>query len=1000
MQLIKLSPSDAMTIIRKLRGRFAHLGLGLSALTAASSLFAAGEPKITPPKDIIGFSIGDDYHMASYTQISTMEQKWATESDRLKVVSIGLTEEGRQQYMAIISSPANLAKLAEYKAMSQKLARAEMTEDEAHAMAKIARTVVWIDGGLHATETVNSQSLAEEIYQMISRTDEETMRFLNDNILLMPVPNPDGVEFVANWYMHNPDPLQRTLGGLPRLYHKYVGHDDNRDSITMNMKETTNQNRILFVEWNPQIMHNVHQTGPAGAVIFIPPFRDPFNYDFDPLVPIGIERVGTAMHERLIAKGMGGSAMRSAAPYSTWWDGGMRTATYFRNQIGILTEIIGGPTPAPIPLVAEKQLPTGDWPLPIKPQMWHYRQSIDYMVEVQRAVMDYASRNRENVLYNIYAMGRHSIDKGNQDSWTITPKRIAALNAAAKAAGFDPMAGGRGGRGGGGAGGARGGARGGRGAPGAPGAAPDAAVAAAPAAGDAGGGFGFFRGMPSELYDKVLHDPAFRDPRGYIISSDQDDFPTAVKFVNVMLKGGVEVQKATKDFEVAGKKYPAGSYVVKAAQAFRPAVLDLFEPQDHPTDLEYPGGPPKRPYDITGWTLAAQMNVKFDRVMDAFDGPFEKLGFDMQKPMPATIAGVAKPAGYLVSHKINDSFILINRLLKANADVYWLNEEKTVDGHALGTGTLWIPASDKANPIVARAAKELGIAAFAQAEKPAGEAMKLKPIRIGLVDVYGGSMPSGWLRWMLEQYEFSFELVFPQVIDAGNLKSSYDVILFPSGTYTEGRGGRGGGRGGAFGVAAESVPEEYRSMLGAVTATKSVPALKTFVEEGGTLLAIGSSASIGEAMGLPVKDHLVEAGPDGVPRHLSNDKFYIPGSVLRAKFNTKDPLAFGMPENGYVFFDDSPTFTRGESTTMQASKVAWFEGKDVLYSGWAIGQEYLDGGELATEAKVGAGHLVLIGLEATFRATPHGTFKLLFNGLYLGSASNVPSVGVNSAGTN
>ena len=959
------------------------MSLGLFALTAASSLFAAGEPKITPPKEMIGFNIGDDYHMASYTQISSMLQKWATESDRLKVQSIGLTEEGRQQYMAIISSPANLAKLADYKAMSQKLARAEMSEAEAHAMAKVARTVVWIDGGLHATETVNSQSLAEQVYEMITKTDEETMRFLNDNILLMPVPNPDGVEFVANWYMHNPDEKQRTLGGLPRLYHKYIGHDDNRDSITMNMKETTNQNRVLFVEWNPQIMHNVHQTGPAGAVVFIPPFRDPFNYDFDPLIPIGIEEVGSAMHARLISKGMGGSAMRSAAPYSTWFNGGMRTATYFRNTIGILTEIIGGPTPAPVPLIADKQLPTTEWPLPVKPQMWHYRQSIDYMMELQRAIMDYASRNRETVLYNIYTMGRRSIQKGSEDTWTITPKRIAALNEAAKAAGFDPAAaGGRGGRGGGGGGGGRG--RGGM-APGGAGA-PAAAPAAEP------NPF-FVRSMPAELYEKVLHDPAFRDPRGYIIPADQDDFPTAVKLVNVLQKGGVDVHRATKDFEVAGKKYPAGSFVVKMAQAFRPAVLDTFEPQDHPMDYEYPGGPPKRPYDITGWTLAVQMGVKFDRILEGFDGPFEKIGFDLVKPPAATIAGAAKPAGWLVSHKINDSFILMNRLLKAGAEVYWLKDDQTVGGNSLGAGALWIPANEKSQPIVEKAAKEKGIPAFAQAEKPAGEAMKLKPIRIGLVDVYGGSMPSGWTRWMLEQYEFPFELVFPQVIDAGNLKASYDVIVFPSGTYAEGRGGRGGfGRGGGFGIAEESVPEQYRSMLGAVTASKSVPPLKTFVEEGGTLLAVGASATIGEAMGMPIKDHLVEAGPDGAPRHLGNEKLYIPGSVLRAKFNPKDPLAYGMPESGFVFFDDSPVFDRTESAAMQLSKVAWFEGKEPLYAGWAIGQNYLDGGELATEAKVGAGHLVLMGLEATFRGTPHGTFKLFFNGLYLGSATNVPSV--------
>jgi hypothetical protein len=941
------------------------LGLGLLCLSSMASLRAADAPKITPQKDIIGFTIGDDYHMANYTQISALMQKWDAESDRLKVVSIGNTEEGRPQYMAIITSPENHKKLAEYKAASQKLARAEMTPEEARKLAKTSKAVVWIDGGLHATETVNSQSLAEMIYQMVSRNDDETLRFLDDVILLMPVPNPDGVELVANWYMREKEESKRSFNALPRLYHKYIGHDNNRDGITMNMKETVNQNNILFIEWNPQIMHNVHQTGPAGAVIFIPPFRDPFNYDFDAMIPIGIEQVGTFMHERLISQGMGGSAMRSAAPYSTWWNGGMRTTTYFRNQIGILTEIIGGPTPQTIPLIAARQLPTGDEPLPIAPQEWHYRDSIKYMIEVERAVVDYASRNREKLLYNFYAMGKRSIERGSKDTWTITPNRIAALEAAGKEAGP--------------AGGGRRGGRGGAGAAGAP-----AAPGAAPAAAEGGGGFRGPAALPSDLYEKVLHDPAFRDPRGYIISADQDDFPTATKFVNVLLKGGIDVHKATASFQVAGKTYPAGSYIVKTAQAFRGAVLDMFEPQNHPTDLEYPGGPPKRPYDITGWTLAVQMGVKFDKVFDAFDGPFNKLTYQLEKPAPATVTGGDKPAGWLLSHKVNDSFIVMNRLMKAKCDVYWFAEEKTVDGKGLGTGTMWVPYSDAAKPILEKGAKELGVAAYGQTSKPTGESMKMKPIRIGLVDLYGGSMPSGWLRWMLEQYEFPFEVVFPQVLDAGNLKQSFDVIVFASGTYTEGRGGRGGGGFGRFGIQPDSIPEEYRSMLGSVTSTKSVPPLKTFVEEGGTVMAIGSSATIGQAMGLPVHDHLVEKGTD---THLSPDKFYVPGSVLSVDFNNKNPLAYGMPDKGFVFFDDSPVFDRKEDAGVKAEKVAWFSTNKPLFSGWAIGQEYLDGGELATDASIGKGKLVLIGFETTFRATPHANFKLFFNGLYFGSAT-------------
>lgn len=988
------------------------------ATLAGVSVLSAQSPKITPAKDLIGFSIGDDYCMASYTQISTLLKKWESESDRMKVVTIGTTEEGRPQYMAIISAPANLAKVDHYKEISQKMARARVTADQAAQFAKEGKAVVWIDGGLHATETVNSQTLAEMVYQMVSRTDDETLRFLNDVVLLMPIPNPDGVELVANWYMRNPDPKQRSMMDLPRLYHKYIGHDNNRDSISMNMSETINQNRVLFVEWNPQIMHNVHQTGPLGSVVFIPPFRDPFNYDFDPLIPIAIQAVGTAMQQRLIERGLGGVASRSAAPYSTWWDGGMRTATYFRNQIGILTEIIGGPTPIQIPVIAEKQLPTGDWPLPIEPQTWHYRQSIDYMVELERAVCDYASRNRETLLLNMYRMGQRSIERGSKDTWTVTPKRIDLMSAEAeKMRKADPKAyfaevrasGGRGGAGGGGdAGGATAGATAGAtpSGQGSTGAAPsteggssspaDAAFSAfgmpgAPS--DSGNGEAVVGRMsmmpiPHSIYEKVLHDPAMRDPRGYIISPEQDDFPTAVKFINALQKGGVEVDKATASFTVSGKTYPAGSYVVRSAQAFRPAVLDAFEAQDHPTDLAYPGGPPKRPYDITGWTLATQMGVKFDRVLEGFDGPFKPIGFELEKAPVAQVRGAANPTGYLVSHKQNDSFILINRLLKANADVFWFKQAVKQDGVDLGTGTIWIPASPTTTPIVATAAQTLGITVIGATSAPTGESMKLKPIRIGLIDVYGGLMPSGWLRWLFEKYEFPYELVFPQVLEAGNLKSSFDVLVFPSDSYTEGRGGRGGGFFRQREIPPQSIPEEFRSMLGRVTAAKSVPPVRKFVEEGGTVVALGSAATIGEAMGLPVADFLEEKGTDGKAKHLAATKFYIPGSVLKVKIDNQQPLAYGMPTEGFVFFDSSPVFKLNFEGTPKPSRLIWFDSKEPLYSGWALGQSYLENGDLATEGAVGAGRVVLIGLEATFRATPHSTFKLFFNSLYYGSATS------------
>jgi hypothetical protein len=465
-----------------------------------------------------------------------------------------------------------------------------------------------------------------------------------------------------------------------------------------------------------------------------------------------------------------------------------------------------------------------------------------------------------------------------------------------------------------------------------------------------------------------------RDPRGYIMSSDQADFPTATRFINTLIKSGITVQQASTAFEVAGKKYPAGSYVVKTAQAFRPFVRDMFEPQDHPRDDLFPGGPPIPPYDIAGWTLAMQMGVQYDRVLDRFDGPFTKLN-GLQKPMPRSVTGPSNPAGYLISHRSNYSFTLVNRLLKANAEVYWLKGRAQGAGQDLGTGAIWVPASAAVTPILRQGASDLGVAVYAMAQAPVGDAFRIPRVRIALYDQYGGLMPSGWTRWLFEQYEFPFEVVYPQTLDAGNLKSRFDVIVFPDGAMGAGRGGRGGGRGGPD---PESVPEEYRGWLGRITEEKTIPQIKQFVDAGGAVVTVGSSTSMAGLLGVPLANVL--AG-------VSRDKFYIPGSLMQAHIDNTNPLAYGMPETADVFFDNNPVFRlAADAKAKGETPVAWFAGKETLDSGWALGQQLLDGAAAVVEAKEGEGKVFLMGPEVTFRGEPDGTFKLLFNGLFYGAA--------------
>lgn len=898
------------------------VAMALCVALGAPGAWAAPKP-VTSPKEAFGHDIGDDYRLVNYTQLEAYFKTVAGQSDRMKLVDIGATEEGRREYMAIVSSPENLANLDKYRDIARKLAKAEgISAEEAQRLALEGKAVVWIDGGLHATEVVAPQALIAGLHDMLTRDDAETKRILDDVIILFGQVNPDGMELVSNWYMRNADEKKREFATIPRLYQKYIGHDNNRDYYMSAMKETTNVNRIFFREWYPQIIYNHHQTAPGGTVVFMPPFRDPFNYNYDPLVMSTLSEVGSAMHSRLISEGKPGSTMRSGATYSTWNNGMERSVTYFHNAVGLLTEITGHPTPMTIPLIAKNQIARNDLPAPIAPQTWKFRQSIDYSLSMNRAVLDYASRNRERLLMNIWRMGDNSIERGRKDSWTITPKRIEALEAAAKG---KPLV-----------------------------------------------GSGRTQGLQPELYKTVLQDPALRDARGYVIPADQADLPTAVKFLNALIKTGVDVKRAAKPFTVAGKTYPAGSYVVKADQAYRPHVLDMFEPQDHPHDFAYPGGPPVPPYDSTGYTLALQMGVKFDRVLEGFDGPFEPVA-DIMAPPPGRIVGSGK-AGYLVSHEVNDSFILSNRLLKAGQEVYWLKSPIKSGGRAFGPGTLWIPATPASRAVVETAARELGLNGYALGAKPSGENLKLKPVRVGLVDKYGGVMPSGWTRWLMEQYEFDYKVVYPQQLDAGDLAKDFDVLIFTNGLLAaedaefQSRQPK-----------PEDIPAEFRPWLGEITAEKTVPQVTAFLQGGGTVLTIGSSTRLAGMVGAPVKNLL--NGADGKP--LPRTSFYIPGSLLKVAVDNTQPLAYGAPSTMDIYFDRSPAFTAG-----QGVRAAWYPEGDALRSGWAVGQDKLVGADAIVETQVGRGKLFLMGPEVAQRAQSHAAFKFLFNGLLYGPAAS------------
>jgi hypothetical protein len=418
------------------------------------------------------------------------------------------------------------------------------------------------------------------------------------------------------------------------------------------------------------------------------------------------------------------------------------------------------------------------------------------------------------------------------------------------------------------------------------------------------------------FYTDVLHRPARAIAR-VVIPSDQPDFLTATKFVNILIKGGVVVHHATAPFTASGKTYPAGSYVVKTAQPFRAHVMDMFEPQDHPNDIPYPGGPPRPPYDVTGYNPAYSMGIVFDRILDGFEGPFEKVA-DAIKPLPGRFTAAPQGGAYVISAQVNDAFVALNRLLQANQGVSRAARTFNAGGRSHPAGSIIAPATATTSGILQKAAAEKGLTIDAIDSVPAGDraTVPVRPVRVGLWDTYGGSMPSGHVRWLLEQFEFPFQVVFPrrwmrqpcEQVRRAHLRRR--AIPMRDGTGEA--------------AAAGKHPREFANGS-SVSVSRTVPELRKFVEAGGRLIAIGSSTAIGYHLGLPIRNALVERGAAVESMPLPSEKFFIPGSILEARVDTSHPLAYGLSDRVNVFFDDSPSFAVPDATSRAVVPVAWFD---------------------------------------------------------------------------
>ena len=522
-------------------------------LFAFSTSAFAQSAAIPSPKSVLGFTPGDDRTIADWSQITGYFQTLDRASDRVLVQSLGQSTLKRPVIVAFISARENILALPKYKEIQQQLADPRKITGNAQRDRLVAdgKTVVTISCSIHSTEIVASQMSMQLAYELATAQDPDTREILQNTILLLiPSPNPDGIDIVANWY-------RKTLGTPyegrepPELYHHYAGHDDNRDWFMLNLKETQLVTRLLWHEWFPQIVYDVHQQGANGSRFFIPPFYDPPNPYISPLLLRQVGLIGHKVAADLQAAGFKG--VLTNALYDTWWHGGFRTAPYFHNSIGILSEAASARLMTPNTVTPEQLAratsrgmrnatdAVTNFPDPWPPGTWRPRDIMDMEMIAARAILSMAAKYRTDYLRNFYELGRKNLalplNKGDTIAYLV-PAGQARDEAVAKMIGtlID-------------------------------------------------------QGVEVYRLDQELH----------VVLS-----PTVLVRTN-------PVTEKLGTYRVGGpltemREVPLGSYIVFLDQPQRSNVVALFEPQIYPNRLTAQGEA-ERPYDVAGWTLPLQMGV-------------------------------------------------------------------------------------------------------------------------------------------------------------------------------------------------------------------------------------------------------------------------------------------------------------------------------------------------------------------------------------------------------
>ncbi|WP_160825881.1 M14 family zinc carboxypeptidase [Actinomadura sp. J1-007] len=680
---MRVSPRRPL-ILSALAAVLLAVGLTAPAVTASApaedTALSSSARSIPTPKSYFGFAMGTTGKLATNDRMLSYLRLASDRSNRVDYHVAGKTTMGNDYAYLTISSPRNLRNIERLAAINRRLSDPRgLSEGEARSLARQGKPFLMIQAAIHSTEVGNTQALMDVVHRLATEESDYTKRVLDNAVLIVvPSQNPDGTKLVNDYFNETAGTSYKRV--YPDLYHKYTGHDDNRDWFMFTQVEPRYYIGLI-ARYRPSAVHILHQMGPTGDRLFVPPYKDPFDPSIDPRVVQTTSELGL---------GMGGAVSREGKKGVSWsstYDWWLPSVFYepYHGIPNVLTEIAAARDLA-YPYTSADGKPLGsqdqrtNFVAPYDSATWTLEQIVAYAKTATYANIDNVGKKGEDLLYNMYQVSRDNLN------WSA-------------------------------------------------------------------------------------------EPYAYVVPAGQRDPYAAYELLNILKTGQIEIERASAPFTANGKRYPAGSHVVRMRQPYSRWADSLLKIWEYPEIRACDTCPVVRPYDVTGHTLWMLFGASVDKVAKPFSASLQRV--DQVRPAAAPMPPAPRGA-YLVQPTSYGVGRFLAALQKAGVPTFRAAKRFTSGGTGFAPGTLVVPPTDQARRALASVSQQTGIQVHAADRAPDVKGFQLKDgTRIGLFRG-ANNMPGGWLWWMFEQYGVNFRNMGAGDF-TGDLNDRYDTIVLPQG---------------------------------------------------------------------------------------------------------------------------------------------------------------------------------------------------------------------------